>query len=477
MPPTTNNFTAGTRVYFTCADGYEIQGTSTRQCQDNGTWTSETPGCLLANSKMGEVSPCTNNIIAMPLCLSCLGSCVGTGATMDQFGRNCTCVGGQLESCSRYRRDWTTLTDGEKQEYISTVLTVATDSQYQPLYNLLVERYRASVSTLAQNTIPEISQFFPWHRYFLLEYEDLLHLVNRNITIPYWDWSLLPTDPYSSPVFDPVTGFGNSANNTTMCVTSGPFRENVFQVTPSAGKECLRRAYGNFTYPSRSIIQNELLDIPALMFDEFHRSLQLFLNLNVRCFVGGHMCEPNASNDPLYLLHLATIDLFFYLWQSLDAERATVRYAGDNTPLVLSFDNSSIVSNFFDNRNLPYNVSVRYAPQQNISGTGTPPATDNTDISPNASSVDPTCTATSTTTSTPVVTGTSTADATTTAIATPVSAIATPISAIATPTPIITAPSVVSQQLMAGSSSTHAFTIYHKITYTFVTMVAIYLFL
>ena len=54
VPPMANNFTTGTRVYFTCSDGYEIAGTNTRLCRDNGTWTSTTPECRLANSKMDE---------------------------------------------------------------------------------------------------------------------------------------------------------------------------------------------------------------------------------------------------------------------------------------------------------------------------------------------------------------------------------------------------------------------------------------
>ena len=285
--------------------------------------------------------------------------------------------------------------------------------------------------------------------------------MNSSITIPYWDWTLLPTDPYSSPVFDPVTGFGNSSNSTTTCVTSGPFRENIFQVTPLAGKECLRRTYSDLNYPSRSIIQSEALDFSALRFDDFQRSLQLFFHLNIRCFIGGHMCEPNASNDPLYLLHLARIDLILDFWQSMDATRANARYSGDNTPLVLTFDNNLIVSNFLSNRNLPYNVSVQYAPLQNIMQA--PPVNDTTDITPNPSSVDPTRTATPVATSTPMGTGTPTA--------------------IATPTPVITTTQTSVFQDSAAplrvvdSSSTHAFAVYYKITCILVTAVTICLLL
>lgn len=313
------------------------------------------------------------------------GTCSGSGEMMDQFGRRCSCISGQLESCSRYRRDWNTLSDLQKAEYISTVTSAATDPQYKPLYDKLVQAYLDSFETIAQSTRAESSHFFPWHRYFLLQYEDMLRLINRQITIPYWDWSLLPMDPYASPVFDPETGFGNASDSVTLCVTNGPFRESEFQVTPSASGGCLERQYGNFTYPSRSLIEDIILVMPASDFDEFHRSLQLFIHLNVRCFVGGHMCSNNASNDPLYLLHLARVDLLLDRWQSQDSQRATVRYDGDTTPLASSMDDNLVVGDFSTNRNLPYGVSVLYSPLQpplpgsttSISGIPAPPLGEN----------------------------------------------------------------------------------------------------
>ena len=284
---------------------------------------------------------------------------------MDRFGRKCTCANGQFESCSRFRRDWNTLTDEEKQTYISAVLTVATDPQYQPLYNQLLQIYNDSSPTSVQSTRAETSQFFPWHRYFLLEYEDLLRLVNSSITIPYWDWTLLPTDPYSSPVFDPVTGFGNSSNSTTMCVTSGPFREEVFQVTPSAGGDCLRRKYEDSTYPDRNRLENNLFNVSAENFGDFHLYLQIPVHLIVRCFVGGDLCSfEDAANDPLYVLHLSRIDLILDEWQSIDSARASVRYENDNTELAINLGSGLTVSDFSSNRDLPFGVSVVYAPVQ-----------------------------------------------------------------------------------------------------------------
>lgn len=253
----------------------------------------------------------------------------------------------------------------EKQRYINAVKTVSTSPDFQPLYNELVKRYKDSYNTMVQYTMSEISQFFPWHRYFLLEYEDLLKMVDSFVTIPYWDWSLNPTKPYESSVFDPDSGFGNSADNVSMCVTSGPFREGVFTVTPSAKSTCLKREYtSSLQYPSRSHIEKEFLSLGAEDFDQFHNSIQLFVGLNTRCYVGGHMCFPEAANDPLFLLLLARLDLIFSRWQNMDEARATVRYKDENVPLLLTFDNSLVVSDFSANSALPYGVCVQYAPLQ-----------------------------------------------------------------------------------------------------------------
>lgn len=271
-------------------------------------------------------------------------------------------MAGEVKFCCRFREDWSTLSPSRKSSYISAVKTVSSDPIFQPLYESLVQRYRDSFDTLAQSTARDKSQFFPWHRYYLLEYEDLLRMIDTSITIPFWDWSLLPTLPYQSSVFNPETGFGNTADEATRCVTSGPFQEGEFEVTPSAGGGCLMRLYNSFQYPSRSLIENQLLSIGAGNFTDFHNSIQLFINLNVRCFVGGHMCTPDAANDPLYMLQLARMDRIIDSWQNLDNARANAQYSLGDESLVLTFaiDNSLVITNFSSNKDLPHNVCVQY---------------------------------------------------------------------------------------------------------------------
>ena len=277
----------------------------------------------------------------------------------DQCGERCTCRHGKLADCCRVRADYASLTTQEKLRYINAVQQLATDPAYQERYNTLVATYTSSSETLAQSTDPDTSQFFVWNRYFLLRYEDLLREIDCKITIPYWDWTALPLNPYMSPVFNPRTGFGDASREGDDCVRNGPFNYTAFNITPSAGGGCLKRQYKLKMFPTRAIIEEDVLSIPATEFTTFHHLLHLFILSNIRCFVGGQMCSPDAANDPVYILHLAQADFIFTRWQLGDARRLNTRFASDTRPLVLA-SNGAVVSNYANNRDLPRELQVCY---------------------------------------------------------------------------------------------------------------------
>ena len=118
--------------------------------------------------------------------------------------------------------------------------------------------------------------------------------------------------------------------------------------------------------PTRALIEGDFLSLPATIFDNFHNAIFRFVNLMVRCIVGGDMCTVDAAYDPLYLLQLARVDLIVDRWQRLDEARANVRYASDDTPLDLTFDESLLVLNFSSNQNLPYGVCIQYSELEEV---------------------------------------------------------------------------------------------------------------
>ena len=263
-----------------------------------------------------------------------------------------------MTDCCRVRYDFAALTVADRHRYIQAVLTVASQAPYKKKYEALMEQYLASFDSYAQSSDPLVSQFFPWNRYFLIQYENLLQEVDCRVTIPYWDWTILPMSPYLANVWSPDSGFGDSSRTKDGCVENGPFRYDLFNVTLSAGGGCLRRTYRTQMFPTRSSIEQDLLTLPASEYGEFYRFLQIFIHTNVRCFVGGHMCSDNAANDPAYLLHLAQIDSIFSRWQALDADRLKT-VTGDYSQLVLS-GGSYAVSDFGDISSLADGNCVHY---------------------------------------------------------------------------------------------------------------------
>lgn len=82
-------------------------------------------------------------------------------------------------------------------------------------------------------SIHSVANFLPWHLWYVQIHEDLLRTeCGFTGTQSYWDWTI-DADSRSmatSPLFDPVHGFGGNGKRTNStvpgfshCVTDGPF--------------------------------------------------------------------------------------------------------------------------------------------------------------------------------------------------------------------------------------------------------------
>ena len=269
---------------------------------------------------------------------------------------------GKLVNCCRVRKDYAGLTEAERQNYINTFLAMIRDPIYRARYDTLVKLYKDSFTSnnITQSGVATESQYFVFNRYFLLEYEDLLKDFDCSVTVPFYDWTPFPVAPYTAAVWDNTYGFGDMARSQDKCVISGPVRESQYSIAPSAGGGCLQRDYMNRRFPSRDIIDRDVLTYPADEFANFHQMLQLLIGLNVQCFVGGTMCSADAANDPVFLLHLAQLDSLLTRWQLFGQGRNEVRYTFDNRPLLLS--PGFTVSQFSSNLNLPFENCILYDP-------------------------------------------------------------------------------------------------------------------
>ena len=98
----------------------------------------------------------------------------------DICDRRCKCKNGKLVSCYRVRQDFTKMSLEERTRLIKAFKLLSSDPRYISDYDKLGKLH---------TVIPEKKYFYPWHRWYVLELENLLRQIDCRVTIPYWDWT------------------------------------------------------------------------------------------------------------------------------------------------------------------------------------------------------------------------------------------------------------------------------------------------
>ena len=295
-----------------------------------------------------------------------LGGYVDTGCQegsieYDRCEQSCTCVGGKLVNCVRIRRGFTSLTDAKRKRLIATILEVsARGSKYRAEYEqLLNEHYE-----LFNTSIHQKEHFLPWHRYFVLRYENLMRKADCTFTATYWDWSTYTRQPFSTGpynIWNSATGFGGDGVETDQnCVLDGVFRKGAWnRVRPDNPVEplpdCLTRDFVGD--PPDEIDVMEALRNET--FSNFELILRVDLHNNVHCQINGTMCSYEAASAPEFFLHHGFIDKIWNDWQkkSLAHKYAFFPTLQENMP-----GTDLTPDQLINLSNQPGGVSVEYEP-------------------------------------------------------------------------------------------------------------------
>jgi hypothetical protein len=90
-------------------------------------------------------------------------------------------------------------------------------------------------------------QFFPWHRWYLLQFENLFRRIDSRVTLPYWDWSIRSQKLWhigrKSVWNNYPWGLGGNGTGSFNCVDKGPFSKKSWRLAPKSGGGCLRRKF------------------------------------------------------------------------------------------------------------------------------------------------------------------------------------------------------------------------------------------
>lgn len=142
----------------------------------------------------------------------------------------------------RVRKEFTAMSFQERIRFIEAYKFVSTSEPFRRRYDYMVRLHQ----TLFRKVHVE-KQFFPWHRWYLLEFENLLRRADPRVTIPYWDWSLksqrLWENGASDVWNDHPWGLGGNGSAPYGCVEKGPFNKRVWRLSKKSGGGCLRRNF------------------------------------------------------------------------------------------------------------------------------------------------------------------------------------------------------------------------------------------
>ena len=247
------------------------------------------------------------------------------------------------------------MTDLERCRYIRAVRRASTVHPFKSEYDQLIAIHEQLFNAGIHNG-PN-SDFLPWHRWYILAYENLLRKVDCRVTVPYWDWSLDSDSPFTSDVWNSdtckYTGLGGNGNPT--CVTTGPFGFPGWRVTPSAGSGCLRRSH-RAGIPDCIAVQ-DVLDATTAQFNDFHIGLEVVLHNTVHVRIGGTMVTRESTNAPEFFLHHGFIDKIWGDWQEKGHSYKIHHYRSDTSSMPGTVYSPRDVH---DLDNQPYFVKVHY---------------------------------------------------------------------------------------------------------------------
>ena len=286
--------------------------------------------------------------------------CYNGQIVYDECGRKCTCQSGRLVKCCRLRKEFTDMSYTERVRYINTVKIASTNPAYKAQYDTLLTIHK---TIFFNNGIHERDFFLPWHRWFILQYENLLRQIDCRITVPYWDWSLVAASPFTSSVWNSGNdAFGGNGVPRSRCVNTGPFRQGVWSLPASAGGGCLRRDFSG-TAPDAIAVQNLITSNSAANFFNFEVMLRRQFHDLVHCIIDGTMCTTDSATAPEFFLHHGFVDKIWWDWQKQSNAHKFNAYFTTQTQLMSSTPYRS--RDFLDLNNQPDCVCAEYVNPRN----------------------------------------------------------------------------------------------------------------
>jgi hypothetical protein len=208
----------------------------------------------------------------------------------------------------------------ERRLYIRTLKTVSTVQPYKRVYDEMTSYHPQWFEDVHQ-----LKYFFPWHRWYILTFENFLRQIDCRVTVPYWDWSQALSDGrlwrtgYLHDIWYPgAHALGGNGEGVELCVQNGPFRQDAWTLSAFVNQSCLSREFNDCfanDLPNRTVTDS-YLKISYVEFQEFENSVREIMHDNFHNAVGGVMSYDESANAPEFWFHHAFLDKTWADWQN-----------------------------------------------------------------------------------------------------------------------------------------------------------------
>ncbi|EDO46249.1 predicted protein [Nematostella vectensis] len=238
----------------------------------------------------------------------------------DECMRRCKCTAeGNMVDCYRVRKDFESMSIPERRLYIQTLKKASSVEPYKSEYDRIT-KYHSDLF----NQVHILEYFFPWHRWYLLLFENLLRKIDCRVTVPYWDWSRavgagrLWRGSYLHDVWSPGPhGIGGNGEGSKRIVTNGPLRKDSWELPAWHEQPWLSREF-NDCYKERLPNSHEVRDLlcmPREKFVKFEDTVRDVMHNDFHNAIGGVMSLDASANAPEFWFHHGYIDKVWSDWQ------------------------------------------------------------------------------------------------------------------------------------------------------------------
>ena len=238
------------------------------------------------------------------------------------------------------RKNQNSLSAAEKKQFTDAVIALKAGGRDDNTYDQLVSVHLNNI--LAGHFGPA---FFPWHREYLIQFEQALqHIKNdQSIALPYWDWSANQSaTSFGWPFTQDFLGGNGQGSNWQ--VMDGPFAgESKWPLKVRTGTEpypFLVRRFGSSQQPQISLPTpadvQAALGVTPYDVDPWNSASQSgfrsmtegtipppgdHMHIRVHAWVGGSMTTFTSPNDPVFWLHHCYVDRLWSDWQVLHQDQ------------------------------------------------------------------------------------------------------------------------------------------------------------